>query len=82
MNKLLNSLLERLTNYFYFIILQIATNAKKLWEKSSVGDMKMPNSGPLAPWRDSTWSTQGEGILPSSHRPYPHQEINQTGILR
>ncbi|XP_037036673.1 maternal protein pumilio isoform X3 [Bradysia coprophila] len=61
----------------------ITTSAtKKLWEKSGVGEMKMPISGPLTPWRDSTWSTQGEGILPSTHRPYPHQEINQNpGIL-
>lgn len=45
--------------------------------------MKMPISGPLAPWPDSTWSTQGEGILPSTHRPYPHPEITQNpGILR
>ncbi|KAJ6636061.1 Maternal protein pumilio [Pseudolycoriella hygida] len=61
----------------------ITTSAtKKLWEKPSVGDMKMPTSGPLGPWRDSTWSTQGEGILTSTHRPYPHQDNNQnTGIL-
>ncbi len=69
---------------FSYIVLQITTSAtKQLWEKSAVGEMKMPISGPLAPWRDTTWSTQGEGILPSTHRPYPHKEINQNpGILR
>lgn len=57
--------------------------------------MKMSTGGGLAPlqlhggsehqvWRDPTWSTQGEGILPSTRRPYPHQpENNQNaGILR
>lgn len=70
-------------NVVLFEIFQISTSAtKKLWEKSGVGDMKMSTSGPLAPWRDSTWSTHGD-ILAPSHRPYPHQESNQnTGILR
>lgn len=65
-----------------FLVLQITTSAaKKLWEKSGVGEMKMPTSGPI--WRDSTWSTQGEGILTSTHRPYPHQQNDQNaGILR
>lgn len=70
-------------NNFLFFLLQITTSAtKKLWDKNSVVDMKMPTSGPLAPWRDTTWSIQGDGIL-TSHRPYPHQDNNQNaGILR
>lgn len=65
--------------------MQISTSAaKKLWEKGGGGmpDMKMPSVGvgsALAPlqlhgsehqvWRDSTWSTQGETILPA-RRPF------------
>jgi len=50
--------------------------AKKLWEKgSSVSDMKLPplqlHGGHEQVWRDSTWSTQGEGILAPPRR-YPH----------
>lgn len=65
---------------------QITTQStKKLWDNKSGGggDMKMSTGGPLAPWPDSTWSTQGEGISALTHRPYPHQENNKnTGILR
>lgn len=82
--------------FVIFSILQITTSAaKKLWEKSGVADMKMPSGGSLAPlqlhggpehqvWRDSTWSTQGEGILPAPRRSFPHQQDNNqsTGILR
>ena len=81
--------------------MQITTSAaKKLWEKSSVNDMKMPTAGgvgggSLAPlqlhggpehqvWRDSTWSTQGEGILAPPRRSFPPQQDNSqsAGILR
>lgn len=58
--------------------------------------MKMPSGGSLAPlqlhggpehqvWRDSTWSTQGEGILSAPRRTFTthQQENNQSaGILR
>lgn len=83
------------------LFLQITTSAaKKLWEKGGVADMKMPTGGPLAPlqlhggpehqvWRDSTWSTQGEGILPAPRRSFPThpQDTNSSaqqsaGILR
>lgn len=72
--------------------LQITTSAKKLWEKSSVSDMKIPTGGSLAPlqlhggpeqmWRDSTWSTQGETILAPPRRAYPHESNASAGILR
>lgn len=60
-------------------MLQITTSeTKKLWGKTGDSEMK-----PSAPWPDRTWSTQGEGILQSTHRPYPPQESNQNpGILR
>lgn len=46
--------------------------------------MKLPplqlHGGPEA-WRDSTWSTQGEGILAPPRR-YPHDSNQSAGILR
>lgn len=73
-------------DFFFIIRFQINTSAaKKLWEKGGgVSDMKLPplqlHGGPEA-WRDSTWSTQGEGILAPPRR-YPHDSNQSAGILR
>lgn len=72
-------------------------NAKKLWDKGGISDVRVPTSGSLGPlqlhgpsdghpvWRDSTWSTQTESILASRRAFAQAPDINpamSAGILR
>lgn len=79
------------------IFIQISsTNTKKLWEKGSISDVRVPTTGSLGPlqlhgsdhavWRDLPWSAQSDNIL-QSRRAFAqgHETMNpaiSAGILR
>lgn len=73
-----------------------STNTKKLWEKGSISDVRVPTTGSLGPlqlhggndhavWRDLPWSAQTDNIL-QSRRAFAqgHESMNpvMSGILR
>lgn len=71
-------------------------NAKKLWEKGSITDVRATSTGSLGPlqlhgstdnqvWRDTTWSSQTENILASRRAFAQAPDLNpaiSAGILR
>lgn len=69
-------------------------NAKKLWEKGSITDVRATTTGSLGPlqlpsehpvWRDTTWSNQTENLLASRRTFAQAPDINSAmsaGILR